>query len=123
MKLILIIGAGSFIGGVARYLLGQWVQAKAAATFPYGTLAVNVLGCLAIGLVLGWSVRNSPPVEWRFFLATGFCGGFTTFSTFSNETLALLREGQTAAASAYVVASLALGLLATWVGISVFRLF
>ncbi|MCC6462912.1 MAG: fluoride efflux transporter CrcB [Saprospiraceae bacterium] len=123
MKLILIIGAGSFIGGVARYLLGQWVQAKAATAFPYGTLAVNVLGCLAIGLVLGWSVRHSPPVEWRFFLATGFCGGFTTFSTFSNETLALLREGQTAAASAYVVASLALGLLATWVGISVFRLF
>lgn len=123
MKIILLIGAGSFLGGVARHLLGQWIQGRVATTLPCGTLVVNVLGCLAIGLVLGWSLRHQPPVEWRLFLATGFCGGFTTFSTFSNETLALLREGHAAAATTYVVASLLLGLLATWVGISVFRLF
>ncbi len=122
MKIMFLIGAGSFLGGVCRYLAAQLIQDKFLSAFPYGTLGVNLLGCFAIGLVFGWSERASLPVEWRLFLATGFCGGFTTFSALSNETLGLLRDGQFWSASVYVIASIVLGLVATLAGISLFKI-
>ncbi len=115
MKLILFIGAGSFLGGIVRYLLSFLVQPK-AAVFPWGTLTVNIIGCLCIGLVFGLFDRGQLSHEWRMVLATGFLGGFTTFSAFSNETFMMLRDGQIGYALLYVAASVIVGLLATWAG-------
>jgi len=123
MKLILAIGAGSFIGGICRYLLTQFIQARFLSTFPFGTLGVNIIGCLVIGLIYGLSDKGSLTQDWRLFLATGVCGGFTTFSAFSNETFLMLRNGQYAYAFIYVAASVVLGLLATFGGYSIIKLF
>lgn len=123
MRILLLIGAGSFIGGVFRFLISQFIQNKFLSAFPFGTLGVNMLGCFAIGLVVGLSEKASLDVEWRLFLATGICGGFTTFSAFSNETMGLLRDGQFWHAFIYVVGSVVLGLLATFTGIFIFKLF
>lgn len=122
MKIILAIGTGSFIGGISRYLLSQFIQTKFPSTFPFGTLGVNILGCLLIGLVFGLSDKGNMTPDWRLFLATGLIGGFTTFSAFSNETVTLLRDGQIWYASAYVTASVLLGLLATFLGFTVIKL-
>jgi CrcB protein len=122
MRILLLIGAGSFIGGVLRFLASQFIQNKFFSTFPFGTLGVNIVGCLAIGLVVGMSEKTNLDAEWRLFLATGICGGFTTFSAFSNETLALLRDGQFWHACFYVSASVVGGLLATFIGISIIKL-
>ena len=123
MKLILFVGIGSFIGGILRYLLSQFIQTKFLSTFPYGTLSVNLVGCLVIGLVYALSERTSMTPEWRLFLATGICGGFTTFSAFSSETFSMLRDGQVWYASSYVLASLVLGVFATFIGYSIPRFF
>ena len=83
LRTLLFIGMGSFIGGIARFLLARWVQGGTGSSFPFGTLAVNVLGCLAIGLLYGIFERgNLMNPDLRLFLTVGLCGGFTTFSTF-----------------------------------------
>ncbi len=123
MKLLFIVGAGSFIGGVLRYLTAQFVQSKFLPAFPFGTLAVNAVGCFAIGLIFGLNEKMILSAEWRLFLATGVCGGFTTFSAFSGETFALLREGQLGYALIYITLSVAAGLLATFVGFSLVKFF
>ncbi len=123
MKIILTIGIGSFIGGVFRYLLSQFIQAKFVSSFPFGTLGVNIIGCFFIGLVFGLADKGNLTNEWRLFLATGLIGGFTTFSAFSGETVTLLRDGQLWYASAYITASVLIGLLATFIGISIVKLF
>jgi CrcB protein len=123
MKIILAIGTGSFIGGVLRYLFSQSIQSRFLSAFPFGTLAVNIIGCFLIGIVFGISERGNMPQEWRLFLATGLLGGFTTFSAFSNETVGLLREGQFFYAGAYIISSVALTLVATFLGFSMIKLF
>jgi CrcB protein len=123
MKIILAIGTGSFIGGILRYLFSQSVQSRFLSSFPYGTLAVNIIGCFLIGIVFGISERGNMSNEWRLFLATGLLGGFTTFSAFSNETVGLLRDGQFFYASAYILSSVALALVATFLGVSMIKLF
>jgi CrcB protein len=115
MQLILAIGAGSFIGGVCRYLLSLWIQAKVTTGFPFGTLIVNIIGCFCIGIVCGIFDKGQMSHEWRLFLATGVIGGFTTFSAFSVETFTLLREGHTGYALLYISASVFIGLLATYI--------
>jgi fluoride exporter len=122
MKILLAIGTGSFIGGVLRYLLSQFIQTKVYSTFPFGTLAVNIIGCFVIGLVFGLSDKTIISQEWRLFLATGLLGGFTTFSAFSNETVSMLRDSQFWYASAYVGLSVFAGLIATFIGISIIKL-
>lgn len=123
MKILFAIGAGSFIGGIFRYLLSQFVQSRILLVFPFGTLAVNIIGCFLIGLVYGISERGNMGAEWRLFLATGILGGFTTFSAFSYETVSLLRDGQLWYALAYISSSVIIGVLATFVAISVIKLF
>jgi len=114
MKLILAIGAGSFIGGIFRYLLSLLIQAKATTNFPFATLTVNIIGCFFIGIVFGFFDKGQLSHEWKLFLATGILGGFTTFSAFSNETFVLLREGHAGYALLYILASVLLGLVATY---------
>jgi fluoride exporter len=122
MRFLLIIGTGGFIGTVLRYSLSQFIQTRVFSTFPFGTLAVNLIGCFVIGFVFALSERSNMSSEWRLFLATGICGGFTTFSAFTNETFGLMRDGQFWYASAYISASVLLGLLATFIGYSLLKL-
>jgi fluoride exporter len=91
--------------------------------FPYGTLAVNILGCLAIGVIFSLAEKGQPGLQWRSFLVTGICGGYTTFSAFSVETIELIRSGQPGAAVLYIALSVFLGLLATLAGITIVKLF
>jgi fluoride exporter len=121
IKTLFPIGAGSFIGGISRFLLSKFVQDKVLFSFPLGTLVVNILGCLLIGIVYGWSERNGMSQEWRLFLATGTLGGFTTFSAFSNETVGMLRDGQFGYAGLYIGTSILLGVLATVLGIIIIK--
>ena len=117
LRTLLIIGAGSFFGGIARFLLTRFVQTNVQSVFPWGTLAVNVAGCLFIGILYGLSERgNLMNPELRMFLTIGFCGGFTTFSTFVNENFLMLSQQQYLQFSAYALLSLALGLAAVYLG-------
>lgn len=117
MKLWLLVGAGGFLGAMARYGLGGWVQARAGAGFGWGTLAVNLLGCLAIGLIWGIGERQgSLSPEAGAFLMVGILGGFTTFSAFGLELFLLLRSGAWPVALAVVLSNLLLGLGAVWLG-------
>lgn len=116
MKTILAIGAGSFIGGIMRYLLSQVIQNRSLTNFPFGTLSVNILGCLLIGIIYGLADKGSMSTDWRLFAATGVLGGFTTFSAFSYETVSMMREGQIGYALIYVASSVIFGLLATFAG-------
>lgn len=122
MKILLLIGTGSFIGGVLRYALSQFIQTKFLSAFPFGTLGVNIIGCFAIGIVFALSEKTNMSPEMRLFLATGICGGFTTFSAFSNETFSLMRDGQLFYASAYITSSVLFGLFATFIGYSLLKL-
>jgi len=119
MKILLLIGSGSFIGGVLRYYLSQFIQIKTISTFPIGTLTVNFLGCFFIGLIVGLIDKENIGSEWRFFLITGLLGGFTTFSAFSMESINLLRDGQLLYAFAYIGLSVLFGLLATFAAYSI----
>ncbi|HEY5465345.1 MAG TPA: fluoride efflux transporter CrcB [Hanamia sp.] len=121
MRILLTIGLGSFIGGIARYLITLLIQNKFISTFPYGTLVVNITGCFLIGLVYGLSEKGNINVEWRLFLATGILGGFTTFSSFSNETVSMLRDAQYLQAFSYIGFSVIIGLAATFGGISLIK--
>jgi CrcB protein len=118
MRTILIIGLGGFTGSILRYLISGWIlRLLDTPLFPYGTLGVNVLGCLAIGLLGGWADNAelfSPAA--RAFLLIGLLGGFTTFSTFGYETMALLRDKATLAAMLYVGLHLVLGFAAVALG-------
>ena len=117
LKTILIIGTGSFLGGVLRYLVSLYVQNNVLSAFPWGTFIVNILGSLLIGFLFGLSERLSFfDYEWRLFLAVGFCGSFTTFSTFANENLALLKEGSFFLFAVYTGLTIFLGLLAVFSG-------
>lgn len=116
------IAVGSAIGGAGRYLLGGLVQRLAAGTFPGGTLFVNLTGSFLLGLILRYAV-DTPAVtpELRAFLTVGLCGGYTTFSTFSYETVALLEDGDWTRAALYVALSVGLSLLATFLGLAAAR--
>lgn len=124
VKTLFFIGAGSFAGGIARYLLSRLIQSQVTSGFPWGTLAVNVAGCLAIGLLYGLFERgNLLNAELRLFLTVGFCGGFTTFSTFIHENYALLGGQQFLHFAGYALLSFALGMLAAHLGHLLVRVF
>ncbi len=121
MQTILYIGAGSFLGGILRYLLSSFLSFKIHSVFPIGTFAVNILGCFVIGLLFALNDRAIIPSHWMFFFATGLCGGFTTFSAFSLETLNLFRTEQFGYAFLYIAASVLVGLLASYSAYFLFK--
>jgi CrcB protein len=118
MTRALLVGAGGFLGSMARYLLSGAVQSWSnSVSFPWGTFAVNVLGCLAIGVLAHLAeFRGAFSEATRLFLFAGILGGFTTFSAFGNETLILGRSGAWGAAAANVVMQVVLGIGAVWAG-------
>ncbi len=115
------MGIGSFLGGIIRFKLSYFTNQKVASTLPLGTLLVNVAGCFAIGILYFYFEKQGSPQSWRLLLITGLLGGFTTFSAFGLETFQLLKLGQIAAAFAYIFLSVALGLLATYLGYRLMR--
>jgi fluoride exporter len=123
MTIILLVGSGGFLGAAARYLLGGWVQRLLNnSSFPYGTLAVNVLGCLLIGILAGLAEsRGVLTSQSRAFLLIGVLGGFTTFSSFAYETVSLVNGGQFFHALVNVGLQVILGLAATWSGFSLMQ--
>ena len=121
---VLLVGAGGLVGAMTRYLLGAWVQDVISNhSFPYGTLTVNVVGCLLIGLIAGLvETRDALTVQTRAFLIVGVLGGFTTYSAFGFETVTLLRDGDLVAGIANVSLQIVLGLTAVWLGLRVSQL-
>ena len=112
LKSLLIVGLGSFIGGVLRYALSVYIKNNCSQGFPWGTLLVNLIGCLVMGLILAlFREYGSTGNMWCLLLTTGLCGGFTTFSAFANEGLQMLQNGNLMAFVGYLSASLCLGLL------------
>ena len=118
---VLLVGAGGLVGAMTRYLLGAWVQDVISNhSFPYGTLTVNVVGCLLIGLIAGLvETRDALTVQTRAFLIVGVLGGFTTYSTFGYETMRLLHSGSHGTAFLYVGIHLLAGFGAAWAGYAV----
>lgn len=118
MRMILAVALGSAVGGVARFLLSAWIQQRTATSFPYATLLVNVSGSLALGFLATWTFETAGvSSELRALLTTGLCGGYTTFSSFSLETVALAEEGALGRAAAYVALSVVLCVVASLLGV------
>jgi CrcB protein len=115
---LMIVGAGGFIGSVLRFMIGGWVQRLAAAgVFPYGTLVVNVVGCLLIGFLGGVAeYRQALEPAQRLFLMIGVLGGFTTFSAFAFETIGLMQDAQMFKAALNTGLQVIMGFTAAYVG-------
>ncbi len=112
------VALGGALGALARYGISGWVYDRMGESFPWGTLVVNLVGCLALGLVIRWLQVSAVSPEVRPFLTIGVLGAFTTFSTFSYETVALLQEGQWLRAGLYMGGSVVLGLIAMVAGMA-----
>ena len=122
IKNILLVGLGGGIGSIARYFCQKWTIYHYPHAFPWGTFAVNITGCFAIGIFWGLAFRSFDTNEsWKLFLMTGLCGGFTTFSAFTLEGMGLIREQRILLFFSYVAASVVLGLLATYAGMKITR--
>jgi len=120
MNNILLIAIGGAIGSVSRYGCQKWIYHLYANPYPFGTFTVNVLGSFLVGVFFALSEKSYLTSRgWTLFLIVGFCGGFTTFSAFSLETLSLMRNGDVVAALLYIIASVTIGLLAVWGGYSI----
>ncbi|MCB0488527.1 MAG: fluoride efflux transporter CrcB [Cyclobacteriaceae bacterium] len=117
MKTAVIVFLGGGLGSVLRYSIGKWVGTLHTHIFPFGTLAANILACFTLGILVGLADQKqllSPTA--RLFWSVGFCGGFSTFSTFSLETISLIQGGFNAFSATYVIVSVALCLAATFAG-------
>lgn len=115
--MILWIGFAGVLGAVLRYSLGKWVSGLLGMAFPWGTWIINISGSLLLGLLYGWHqstmISDGIWVMW----GTGFCGAYTTFSTFGYETIGLMGRQRYASAALYVVSSVLVGVLAAWAGV------
>jgi CrcB protein len=120
---LLLVGSGGFLGSIARYYVSRLNLLVDVLSVPAGTLLVNVAGSFLIGFLAGVSDKSDIlPGEWRLFLMTGLCGGFTTFSSFTNESMVLLHNGQMLSFLLYTGLSLFLGLAAVFLGFSLTNL-
>jgi CrcB protein len=123
VKSFLIAGIGGFLGSGARFLVSRYIQLSFASVFPWGTFLVNILGSLLIGIFFGISEKgNFMSPEWRLFLTVGLCGGFTTFSSFSNDIYLLLQNREFFRIVTYSTLSFMLGLLAVFLGRTLIKL-
>ncbi|MFD2200504.1 fluoride efflux transporter CrcB [Shivajiella indica] len=117
MKQILLVGIGGGLGSILRYLINELSRKFSWNTLPFGTLTANLLGSLLIGILLGYFTRNQGiSQEWSLLLITGFCGGFTTFSTFSAENFGFIQSGNYTSFLLYTIGSVLLGIIAVFLG-------
>ena len=121
-KLVWYVAVGSAVGGAVRLLFGNFVQQRVGTSFPLGTLLINITGSFILGFVIRYALGtpNIAP-EIRALLTTGFCGGYTTFSTYSFETATLIEDGRYERASLYIILSVGVALLATFGGFAAAR--
>ncbi|GAB3253099.1 fluoride efflux transporter CrcB [Kineosporia babensis] len=119
MLLPLMVGLGAALGAPSRYLLDRWVQARHETGLPLGTLLINLLGSAGLGLLLGLAAGGALPGEALAAAGTGWCGAFTTYSTFSFETVQLARQERLGWAAGYVALSVLGGLLLAWGGVEI----
>ena len=110
---ILLVALGGAVGSACRYL----ISTLNSTSYPWGTFAVNILGSLLIGLLVGFVNKGSLSTEMKLLLVTGFCGGFTTFSTFANESFGMMKAGDVLLSALYIGASVVAGVLAVWTGL------
>lgn len=123
IRTLLLVGTGGFLGSISRFLTSRLLQNNFPSAFPFGTFIVNITGCLLLGIIYGFSERSSLLTPgWKMFLTVGFCGGFTTFSTFANENLALLRDGDFFHFIIYTGLSVFLGIAATFLGVLITKI-
>jgi CrcB protein len=115
----LLIAVGGAIGAVARFEVGRVIQPAGAGAFPWATLVINVAGSLLLGFTYRYVDAMSEAAQLRAFIGVGFCGGFTTFSTFSYDAVRLLQDGQGARGATYIIASVAISILGTFTGIAI----
>ncbi|WP_191860344.1 fluoride efflux transporter CrcB [Hanstruepera ponticola] len=121
MKSLLLVFIGGGVGSALRYLIGKWLNSPDTG-IPYGTFAANILGSLLIGIILGLAAKNnSLNSNQTLLLATGFCGGFTTFSTFAYENHVLLKSGDFTSFAVYTIASFIVGFLAVFFGLYIIK--
>ena len=118
---LLLVMAGGAAGSAARYLVGRWTLATLGPDWPWGTLTVNIVGGLLMGVLVGMLARFSAAEPWRLLLAVGVLGGFTTFSAFSLDTAVMIERGALASAAMYVTASVVGGIAALFAGLAVAR--
>lgn len=121
MKEMLWVGLGGFLGANARYLFGLWIAARLGTTFPYGTFVINVSGSFVLGIIVGLLDAHVLAPAVRLSLAIGFVGAYTTFSTFTYETLRLIEDGSLLLATANVVGSVLIGMVAAVAGLAAGR--
>ena len=122
MYKILLVGLGGFAGAICRYLIQTMLSNRYPGTFPWGTFAVNIIGCLFIGIIYGLAERHRiMTYELRLLLAVGFCGSFTTFSAFSVENLNMFQLGNYVTSGFYIALSILLGLGAVFAGMTLIR--
>lgn len=123
IRTIILVGLGGGIGSILRYLTAVFVTKNFPGAFPWGTLAVNVIGCLIIGILLGLFKRQPlANPDLKFLLVTGFCGGYTTFSAFASENVNLFQSGHSLIAFIYTATCVLVSLFAVWVGLSLIRI-
>ena len=123
LRAIILVGAGGGIGSIFRYLTSVFVGKYFHAVFPLATFIANILGCLIIGLLFGLFERhNLTNPDLKYLFVTGFCGGYTTFSTFAAENINLFQSENSLTAFAYIAASVIVGLLAVWIGLAITRM-
>lgn len=121
MKQLLLVFIGGGLGSVLRFIIGKWLN-NSENGIPYGTFAANIIGSLLIGIILGLAAKNETLSQSQtLLLATGFCGGFTTFSTFAYENHMFLKSGDFTSFAIYTIASFALGFLAVFLGMYVVK--
>lgn len=118
LQSVLAVGIGGFFGSIFRYLITYYFHISTQSVFPFGTLAVNLAGSFLIGIIIAAALQGDLSKSMRLLLATGFCGGFTTFSSFSYEFFSLLQHEYTGYAFLYAAASFILGLMFVWIGFS-----
>lgn len=122
VKNISLVVLGSATGGTLRYLLSLYFLSKGLNKFPWATLSVNLIGCFLIGIIYAITEKSLQGSEnFKLLLATGFCGGFTTFSAFAIENIQMIKQGSTTTAITYIAVSIVFGILLTFLGFVVFK--
>ena len=120
MVAVLLVALGGALGSVARYLVGGWISRRLGVSFPYGTLVINLMASFAIGFFLAFAQeRAGLSPYWRLFIAVGFVGGYSTFSTYEYESIRLFQDGEMLLGAIYMVGSVAGGAIAAITGITI----